>query len=154
MLIRVISVGNKPNQWESKGIEFYIKQLPKNLSIDLINLKSQQNPNLTLNEVLDRESSLILSKISKNDFVISWDLDGNNIGSKDFSNFILDCQKLRKKIIFIVGGSFGLSPNVIKRSDKVFSASKLTFPHRIFRLLLVEQIYRAHTIINNMPYHK
>jgi 23S rRNA (pseudouridine1915-N3)-methyltransferase len=154
MLIRVISVGNKPNQWESKGIEFYIKQLPKNLSIDFINLKSQQNPNFTLNEVLDRESSLILSKISKNDFVISWDLDGNNIGSKDFSNFILDCQKLRKKIIFIVGGSFGLSPNVIKRSDKVFSASKLTFPHRIFRLLLVEQIYRAHTIISNMPYHK
>tara|TARA_Y100000746_G_C15252297_1_gene346131 strand:+ start:191 stop:655 length:465 start_codon:yes stop_codon:yes gene_type:complete len=154
MLIRVISVGNKPNQWESKGIEFYIKQLPKNLSIDFINLKSQQNPNFTLNEVLDKESSLILSKISKNDFVISWDLDGDNIDSKDFSNFILDCQKLRQKIIFIVGGSFGLSPTVIKRSDKVFSASKLTFPHRIFRLLLVEQIYRAHTIITNMPYHK
>ena len=154
MLIRVISVGNKPNQWESKGIEFYIKQLPKNLSIDFINLKSQQNPNFNLNEVLDRESSLILSKISKNDFVISWDLDGDYIDSKDFSNFILDCQKLRQKIIFIVGGSFGLSPNVIKRSDKVFSASKLTFPHRIFRLLLVEQIYRAHTIISNMPYHK
>ena len=154
MLIRVISVGNKPNQWESKGIEFYIKQLPKNLSIDFINLKSQQNPNFTLNEVLNKESSLILSKISKNDFVISWDLDGDNIDSKDFSNFILDCQKLRQKIIFIVGGSFGLSPTVIKRSDKVFSASKLTFPHRIFRLLLVEQIYRAHTIISNMPYHK
>ena len=154
MLIKVISVGNKPNQWESKGTEFYIKQLPKNLSIDFINLKSQQNPNFTTNEVLDRESSLILSKISKNDFVISWDLDGDNINSKDFSSFILDCQKLRQKIIFIVGGSFGLSPNVIKRSDKVFSASKLTFPHRIFRLLLVEQIYRAHTIISNMPYHK
>ena len=154
MLIRVISVGNKPNQWESKGIEFYIKQLPKNLSIDFINLKSQQNPNFTLNEVLNKESSLILSKISKNDFVISWDLDGDNIDSKDFSNFILDCQKLRQKIIFIVGGSFGLSPTVIKRSDKVFSDSKLTFPHRIFRLLLVEQIYRAHTIISNMPYHK
>jgi 23S rRNA (pseudouridine1915-N3)-methyltransferase len=154
MIIRVISVGNKPNQWESRGIEFYTKQLPKNLSIDFINLKSQQNPNFTLNEVLDRESSLILSKISKNDFVISWDLDGDTIKSKEFSNFILDCHKLRQKIIFIVGGSFGLSPNVIERSDKVFSASKLTFPHRIFRLLLVEQIYRAHTIISNMPYHK
>ncbi len=86
--------------------------------------------------------------------MISWDLDGDTINSKEFSNFILDCHKLRQKIIFIVGGSFGLSPNVIKRSDKVFSASKLTFPHRIFRLLLVEQIYRAHTIISNMPYHK
>ena len=154
MLIKIITIGNKLNQWESKGIEFYLKQLPKSLSIDFVNLKSQQNPNYSLNEVLDRESNLIFSKISKDDFVISWDIDGDNINSKDFSSFILDCQRLKQKIVFIVGGSFGLSPNVIKRSDKVLSASKLTFPHRIFRLLLVEQIYRAHTIISNMPYHK
>tara|TARA_Y100000766_G_scaffold124149_1_gene106619 strand:- start:329 stop:793 length:465 start_codon:yes stop_codon:yes gene_type:complete len=154
MLIKIITIGNKLNQWESKGIEFYLKQLPKNLSIDFVNLKSQQNPNYSLNEVLDRESNLIFSKISKDDFVISWDIDGDNINSKDFSSFILDRQRLRQRIIFIIGGSFGLSPNIIQRSNKVFSASKLTFPHRIFRLLLVEQIYRAHTIISNMPYHK
>ena len=154
MLIKIITIGNKLSQWDSKGIEFYLKQLPKNLSIDFVNLKSQQNPNYSLNEVLEKESNLIFSKILKDDFVISWDVQGNDMNSKDFSSFILDCQRLKQKIVFIVGGSFGLSPNVIKRSDKVLSASKLTFPHRIFRLLLVEQIYRAHTIISNMPYHK
>lgn len=154
MLIKIITIGNKLSQWEAMGIEFYLKQLPKNFIIDVVNLKSQQNPNYSLNEVLKKESNLILSKILKDDFVISWDIDGNDMNSKDFSSFILDCQRLKQKIVFIVGGSFGLSPNVIKRSDKVLSASKLTFPHRIFRLLLVEQIYRAHTIISNMPYHK
>ena len=154
MLIKIITIGNKLSQWEAMGIEFYLKQLPKNFIIDFVNLKSQQNPNYSLNEVLEKESNLIFSKILKDDFVISWDVQGNDMNSKDFSSFILDCQRLKQKIVFIVGGSFGLSPNVIKRSDKVLSASKLTFPHRIFRLLLVEQIYRAHTIISNMPYHK
>ena len=154
MLIKIITIGNKLSQWEAMGIEFYLKQLPKNFIIDFVHLKSQQNPNYSLNEVLEKESNLIFSKILKDDFVISWDVQGNDMNSKDFSSFILDCQRLKQKIVFIVGGSFGLSPNVIKRSDKVLSASKLTFPHRIFRLLLVEQIYRAHTIISNMPYHK
>ena len=154
MLIKIITIGNKLSQWEFMGINYYIKQLPKSLNIDFVELKSQQNPSYSLNEVLQKESSLILSKISKDDFVVSWDVHGNTINSEDFSSFILDCQKLRQKIIFIVGGSFGLSPDVIKRSNEVFSASRLTFPHRIFRLLLVEQIYRAHTIISNMPYHK
>tara|TARA_B100001094_G_C18012361_1_gene710757 strand:+ start:374 stop:838 length:465 start_codon:yes stop_codon:yes gene_type:complete len=154
MLIKIITVGNKLNQWEAKGIEFYTKQLPKNLNIEFVNVKSYQNPNYSLNEVLEKESSLILSKILKDDFVISWDANGSVINSEDFSNFILDCQRLIPKITFIVGGSFGLSSKIKQKSDKVFSASKLTFPHRIFRLLLVEQIYRAHTIISKMPYHK
>ena len=154
MLIKVITIGNKPNQWESKGIEFYTKQLPKNLTIEFVNLKSQQNPSYSLNEILERESDLILSKVLKDDYVISWDSGGEIINSKDFSSFILDCQRSKPNIVFIIGGSFGLSENVKQKSNKVFSASKLTFPHRIFRLLLVEQIYRAHSIISNMPYHK
>ena len=154
MLIKVITIGNKPNQWESKGIEFYTKQLPKNLTIEFVNLKSQQNPSYSLNEILERESDLILSKVLKDDYVISWDSGGEIINSKNFSSFILDCQRSKPKIVFVIGGSFGLSEKVKQKSNKVFSASKLTFPHRIFRLLLVEQIYRAHSIISNMPYHK
>jgi 23S rRNA (pseudouridine1915-N3)-methyltransferase len=154
MLIKVITIGNKPNQWESKGIEFYTKQLPKNLIIEFINLKSQQNPSYSLNEILERESDLILSKVLKDDYVISWDSGGEIINSKNFSSFILDCQRSKPNIVFIIGGSFGLSEKVKQKSNNAFSASKLTFPHRIFRLLLVEQIYRAHSINSNMPYHK
>lgn len=154
MLIKIISIGNKLNQWQSQGIEFYTKQLPKNLAIEFIDLKSQQNPNYSIEEVIQKESSLILSKISKNDFVVSWDSSGESVTSKNFSNFILKSQSSMSSILFIIGGSFGLSLEVKQRSNKILSASQFTFPHRLFRLLLVEQIYRAYTIINNMPYHK
>ena len=154
MLIKIISIGNKLNQWQSQGIEFYTKQLPKNLAIEFIDLKSQQNPNYSIEEVIQKESSLILSKISKNDFVVSWDSSGESMTSKNFSNFILKSQSNMSSILFIIGGSFGLSLEVKQRSNKILSASQFTFPHRLFRLLLVEQIYRAYTIINNMPYHK
>ena len=154
MLIKIISIGNKLNLWQSQGIEFYTKQLPKNLAIEFIDLKSQQNPNYSIEEVIQKESSLILSKISKNDYVVSWDSTGESLTSKNFSNFILKCQSSMTSVSFIIGGSFGLSLEVKQRADKVFSASQFTFPHRLFRLLLVEQIYRSHTIINNMPYHK
>ena len=154
MLIKIISIGNKLNLWQSQGIEFYTKQLPKNLAIEFIDLKSQQNPNYSIEEVIQKESSLILSKISKNDYVVSWDSTGESLTSKNFSNFILKSQSSMSSILFIIGGSFGLSLEVKQRSNKILSASQFTFPHRLFRLLLVEQIYRAHTIINNMPYHK
>lgn len=154
MLIKIISIGNKLNLWQSQGIEFYTKQLPKNLAIEFIDLKSQQNPNYSIEEVIQKESSLILSKISKNDYVVSWDSSGESVTSKNFSNFILKSQSSMSSILFIIGGSFGLSLEVKQRSNKILSASQFTFPHRLFRLLLVEQIYRAYTIINNMPYHK
>ena len=154
MLIKIISIGNKLNLWQSQGIEFYTKQLPKNLAIEFIDLKSQQNPNYSIEEVIQKESSLILSKISNNDFVVSWDSSGESMTSKNFSNFILKSQSSMSSILFIIGGSFGLSLEVKQRSNKILSASQFTFPHRLFRLLLVEQIYRAYTIINNMPYHK
>ena len=91
---------------------------------------------------------------NKGDFIVSWDINGDEISSEGFSNFISSCQQTNKSISFIIGGSFGLSSEIKKCSDKVFSASSFTIPHKLFRLILVEQIYRAHTIISNMPYHK
>ena len=154
MLIKIISIGNKLNSWESECIEYYTKQLPRNFQLELINLKSYQNPKYSKDEVILNESKLLLSKMSKDDFVIAWDSMGEQINSKKFSNFIKSFNKINQNICFVIGGSFGLSLDIKNSADKVFSASLLTFPHRLFRLILVEQIYRAHTIISNMPYHK
>ena len=154
MKIKIINVGNKLNKWESDGIGYYQKQLPKNIKISSINLKGQQNPNLSKKEILQKEGKQVLSKISRSDFVISWDSTGKQLDSYEFSNFILDSTQSKKEIFFIIGGSHGLSMEVLNRSNQVFSASLLTFPHRLFRLILMEQIYRAFTIIQNKPYHK
>ena len=154
MIIKIISIGNKLNKWESENIDFYLKQLPKNIKVDFVDLKSQQNPNYSIKEVIKKESQLINSKISDKDFVIAWDSSGEQINSKAFSKLIFKNREINNNISFIIGGSFGLSSNILNRSNQILSASLFTFPHKLFRLIIVEQIYRAHTIINNMPYHK
>ncbi len=154
MIIKIISIGNKLNKRESEIIDFYLKQLPKNIKVDFVDLKSQQNPNYSNKEVIEKESQLINSKISDEDFVIAWDSNGEQISSEAFSKLILKHREINNNISFIVGGSFGLSSNILNRSNQILSASLFTFPHKLFRLIIVEQIYRAHTIINNMPYHK
>ena len=154
MIIKIISIGNKLNKWESENIDFYLKQLPKNIKVDFVDLKSQQNPNYSIKEVIKKESQLINSKISDKDFVIAWDSSGEQISSKAFSKLIFKNREINNNISFIIGGSFGLSSNILNRANQILSASLFTFPHKLFRLIIVEQIYRAHTIINNMPYHK
>ena len=154
MIIKIISIGNKLNKWESETIDFYLKQLPKNIKVDFLDLKSQQNPNYSIKEVVKKESQLINSKISDKDFVIAWDSSGEQISSKAFSKLIFKNREINNNISFIIGGSFGLSSNILNRANQILSASLFTFPHKLFRLIIVEQIYRAHTIINNMPYHK
>ena len=154
MIIKIISIGNKLNKWESETIDFYLKQLPKNIKVDFVDLKSQQNPNYSIKEVIKKESQLINSKISDKDFVIAWDSNGEQISSEAFSKLIFKNREINNNISFIIGGSFGLSSDILNRSNQILSASLFTFPHKLFRLIMVEQIYRAHTIINNMPYHK
>ena len=154
MIIKIISIGNKLNKWESDTIDFYLKQLPKNIKVDFVDLKSQQNPNYSIKEIIKKESQLINSKISDKDFVIAWDSSGEQISIDAFSKLIFKNREINNNISFIVGGSFGLSSNILNRSNQILSASLFTFPHKLFRLIMVEQIYRAHTIINNMPYHK
>ena len=154
MIIKIISIGNKLNKRESEAIDFYLKQLPKNIKVDFVDLKSQQNPNYSIKEVVKKESQLINSKISDKDFVIAWDSSGEQVSSKAFSKLIFKNREINNNISFIIGGSFGLSSNILNRSNQILSASLFTFPHKLFRLIMVEQIYRAHTIINNMPYHK
>ena len=91
---------------------------------------------------------------TQNSYIISWDSEGKQISSLDFANLIKQKIKSQKSISFLVGGSHGFNNEVKHKSDMVLSASLLTFPHKLFRLILVEQIYRAHTILANMPYHK
>ena len=154
MIIKILTIGHKPNGTESETINYYQKQLPKNLEVNFINLRGEQNSNLSKKEALLKESKIIFSKISKSDYVVSWDSRGKQYDSLQFSEFVKESQLTKKEIIFIIGGSFGLSDQVLARSDLILSASLLTFPHRLFRLILMEQIYRAYTIITKKTYHK
>jgi 23S rRNA (pseudouridine1915-N3)-methyltransferase len=154
MNLTIISIGNKLSPWELDGINYYTKQLRNKININFINIKGQQHPKRSIEEVLKLESDYILKKIPDDSFLISWDSSGDKIDSKEFSKVIENSMTNNLKLCLLIGGSFGLDKNILKNSQIVLSASNFTFPHRLFRIILIEQIYRAFSIINNSPYHK
>jgi 23S rRNA (pseudouridine1915-N3)-methyltransferase len=154
MNLTIISIGNKLSPWELDGINYYTKQIRNKININFINIKGQQHPKRSIEEVLKLESDYILKKIPDDSFLISWDSSGDKIDSKEFSKVIENSMTNNLKLCLVIGGSFGLDKKILKNSQIVLSASNFTFPHRLFRIILIEQIYRAFSIINNSPYHK
>lgn len=148
MNIFIIGVGKiKSNQY-IKEINDYIKQMPYKTTI--IEIKDEPRK-----ENMDLEGKRIIKKIPKNSYIISLDRLGKEHDSISFSNhFKTMIEEYKKDIVFIIGGSYGLSEEVLKMSDLKLSFSKFTFPHQLMRLILVEQIYRAFKIMENHPYHK
>lgn len=154
MKCNIISVGHKLSKWELEGIDYYLKQTPGNFMVNFIDLKGKQHPKMSKDEILKLEEELILKKLVNKEKIVVCDNSGVNLSSIEFSNQIQDSLDLNQELTFVIGGSFGLSKKIIKKASLVFSASHLTFPHRLFKLILVEQIYRAFSILNNQPYHK
>jgi 23S rRNA (pseudouridine1915-N3)-methyltransferase len=154
MKCNIISVGHKLSKWESEGINFYTKQLPKNFKINFIDIKGKQHPKMAKDEILKLEEDLILQKLTNKEKIIVCDNSGISFSSFELSNHLKKSFDLNHETTFVIGGSFGLSKRILDKADFIFSASRLTFPHRLFKLILIEQIYRANSIINNQPYHK
>ena len=148
-MIKIICVGKIKEQYFSLAIEEYKKRLSKYTKLEIIELSDYNyDPKKTITE----EGKTILSKINDNDFVITLEIEGNKLNSNKLSNFIE--KNISKNITFVIGGSYGLSDEVKERSNYKLSFSDLTFPHQLFRIILLEQIYRSFKIINNESYHK
>ena len=152
MKFKVHSISSKSQVWEETALEFYKKRLHDHELI-FLNHKHKlllKNPE----ELIVAESKILLNKVEKIDHAIAWDIKGSSISSNEFANLIKEYSMNDYQIEFLIGGSHGLSNEVLDKSNHVISASKLTFPHRLFKIILSEQIYRACSIISNHPYHK
>ena len=122
--------------------------------INYIDLKGKQHPKMSKEEILKLEENLILDKLSGKGKTIACDMNGENFSSSGFSRVLNSSIEINQDISFVIGGSFGLSKNVLNHADMLLSISSLTFPHRLFKIILIEQIYRSFSIFNNQPYHK
>lgn len=159
MNITVISVGKLKEKYLKEAIEEYSKRLQRYCKISLIELQDEKTPdNASEKEELQiksKEGEAILKGIKENSFVIALDLKGKMISSEEFSSYIEDLGVNGKSdIVFIIGGSLGLSQEVLNRANYKLCFSKMTFPHQLFRVMLLEQIYRGFRIMKNEPYHK
>lgn len=146
--MKIISVGKKPELWLENAIKDYFKRLqgPFKTEFEYL-IQSKDSYDLArLNE-----SKIILAKLKPNDFVILLDETGKNISSPALSGLLT--SHFDRNIVFIIGGAYGVSEELKKRADFIWSLSQLVFPHQIVRLILAEQIYRAQAISQNHPYH-
>ena len=148
-MIKIICVGKIKEKFFVQSIKEYEKRLSKYTKLEIIELPDY---NYDVTKTLLEEGKNILSKIKDNDFVVTLEINGKEMDSVMLSEFIN--KNLSNNIVFVIGSSNGISSDVKQRSNFSLSFSKLTFPHQLFRILLLEQIYRSFKIINNESYHK
>lgn len=152
-MVKIICVGKIKELYLKNGIDEYLKRLNPFDKIEIIEVKEVTNKDLKSN--VQAEGDLIFNQIDASDYVITLEIKGKILNSEELAKLIDEKRTYdSRKMTFIIGGSNGLSPIILKRSDFALSFSRLTFPHQLMRLILLEQIYRAFTILNNQEYHK
>jgi len=151
-MIKIICVGKIKEKYLKDAIEEYTKRLSKYTKLEIIEVNDIDNP--TVDIVLSKEKELIEKYLDIKDFVITMEIEGNMLNSVEFAKKIDSIFNTNSTITFIIGGSLGLHQDIKNRSNYKLSFSKLTFPHQLFRVNLLEQIYRAYKINNNEAYHK
>lgn len=159
MNITVICVGKIKEKFLKAALDEYSKRLTRYCKLDIVELNDEKTPdNASEKEELlikEKEGNSILKHIKDNMYVIALDIQGKMISSEDLAQLISDSGiKGNSNLAFIIGGSLGLSKDVLNRADFKLSFSKMTFPHQLFRVMLLEQVYRGFRIIGGEPYHK
>ncbi|VKU40374.1 rRNA large subunit methyltransferase [Streptococcus pneumoniae] len=159
MKIKVITVGKLKEKYLKDGIAEYSKRISRFAKLEMIELADEKTPDRASEsenqKILEIEGQRILSKVADRDFVIALAIEGKMFSSEEFSKQLEEASiKGFSTLTFIIGGSLGLSSAVKNRANLSVSFGRLTLPHQLMRLVLVEQIYRAFTIQQGSPYHK
>ena len=159
MKIKVVTVGKLKEKYLKDGIAEYSKRISGFAKLEMIELADEKTPDRASEsenqKILEIEGQRILSKVADRDFVIVLAIEGKILSSEEFSKQLEEASiKGFSTLTFIIGGSLGLAPIVKKRANLSVSFGRLTLPHQLMRMVLVEQIYRAFTIQQGSPYHK
>lgn len=150
-MITLITVGKIKEKYIKEGIEDYLKRLSKYTKIELIELEDEAFDKI---KTLKKEAEKIIKKINPKSYIVTLEIDGKEISSPELSELIEKTTITHSNITFIIGGSYGLDDEIKRLSNYKLSFSKMTFPHQLFRLLFLEQLYRSYKIMNNEEYHK
>ena len=151
-MIKIICVGKIKESFFREAIQEYQKRLSKYTKLEIIELPDYTNGNAQENK--KKEALLIQKQIGPKDYVITLEIEGRVFSSEQLAEKIDDLFQNYSTITFVIGGSYGLDASIKEKSDLSLSFSKMTFPHQLFRILLLEQIYRSYKIIHHESYHK
>ena len=156
MKITLITVGKIKEKYLRDAIGEYSKRLSRYCKLEVVEVADEKTPDKTVeNQIRQKEAERILKHIKEDSYVITLEINGKMLDSPGLAEKIENLgTKGESHLTFVIGGSIGLGEEVLKRSDFGLSFSKMTFPHQLMRVILLEQIYRSFRIINGEPYHK
>ena len=156
--IHIVCIGKMKESYLKDAINEYSKRLSKYCKLSILELPDEKIPdklNESLsNEIKNKESNTILNHIKKDSYIICLDLKGKQLSSEDFSKTIEDLSLQTSHITFVIGGSLGLSSDILKKAHQKICFSKMTFPHQLIRVFLLEQLFRGFKISNGETYHR
>ena len=156
--INIVCVGKIKEKFFKDAIDEYSKRLSKYCKLDILELPDEKIPDKPndsiINEVKSKECDNIINHLKKDSYIIALDLKGKEFSSEEFSKKIENISMQNSKVTFIIGGSLGLTDKLLNLANEKICFSKMTFPHQLIRIFLIEQIYRAFKISNGESYHK
>ncbi|MBR0092130.1 MAG: 23S rRNA (pseudouridine(1915)-N(3))-methyltransferase RlmH [Lachnospiraceae bacterium] len=156
--ITLLCVGRMKEPYLREASAEYVKRLTPYMKTEIAEVADERAPETLsaaeVRKVLQREGERILQRIPEKAYVIALAIEGNERDSLSFARHMRSLQEAHERIVFVIGGSNGLSEEVLARADEAFSFSRLTFPHQLMRVVLLEQIYRSFKINHGEPYHK
>ncbi len=154
MKLRIISVGHKMPTWVETGCTEYIKRMPREATIQIVEIKPEKRAAGNSKDNIQRiEAKRILEAVG-NDYCIALDERGQQLTTLETAAQFKKWQNFGRDISFIIGGTDGLHESIKQKADRLWSLSKLTMPHAMVRVILCEQLYRAYTVVTNHPYHR
>ena len=151
-MIKIITVGQLKEKYLKDAVEEYKKRLSKYTNLEIIEIKDEGL--VEESKAIELEGEKINKYLDNKDYIITLEIEGKQMSSVEFSEKLERIQMENSNIVFIIGGSYGLSKSIKDKSNLKLSFSKMTFPHQLFRVILLEQIYRSFRIMNNEKYHK
>lgn len=155
MKIRLIAVGTKMPGWVTEGFNEYVKRLPHEFSLELVEIPlGHRGKGADLARAKRQEGELVLAAIPKGDRIIALEVGGRNWSTEQLAEQAEQWRMSGQNVCLLVGGPDGLSPECVAVADQKWSLSGLTLPHPLVRILLAEQLYRAWSILQGHPYHK
>ncbi len=155
MRVKLIAVGTKMPKWVEQGYEEYAKRLPREFSLDLIEIApGNRGKNADIERAIRKEGELMMSKISSSDHVVALEVFGKAWSTEQLAKEAEGWQMLGCDVCLLVGGPEGLAQECKQRANQQWSLSPLTLPHPMVRILLAEQVYRAWSVIQGHPYHR
>ncbi len=154
MKIVFLNVQTAKEKWSSAACDIYIEKIKHFHKIEIKTVKSEKNSRENANLKKDKDSTAILNEITSDDYVILFDEKGKKLNSLEYSQKIQQALSSgKKRMVFIIGGAFGVNTKILERANVVVNLSTMTMNHVVAQVMSLEQTYRAFTILNNLPYH-